>query len=224
MSSPAPESAATSVPPAAPLLSAWRDSGAWRLDPARFHTLEALAHRLDRQPSAVQRILQDKLAQGLADFARRLAAAPPGARQGAPAQGPGATADPKCPPLAALNASIRQTRALRGRPSDGDELASVDGFREAWSRIHAQEQVARAATRQPMQAGPLNSQVLAFEALARMGEISPGYLRRFMLYVESLQWLEAASLSEKPQADKAGRRRAPPKAKSRPSRAPGGAA
>jgi hypothetical protein len=204
---------------ALPLLAAWRASGAWRLDPARFHTLEALARRMAGQPPAVLDRLQDSLAKGMADFARRLAAAPaPGSAAATPPRPCPATPSPGYPLLAGLNAGIRQARARPAGAQAGDELSSVQGFREAWSRVHAQEQVERAVARKPMQAGPLNSQVLALDALALMGEVSPGYLRRFMLHIESLQWLEAAAAQARPQAEKPRpqRRPATPKSPRRP--------
>jgi hypothetical protein len=202
------------------LLAAWRASGAWRLDPARFHTLEAMARRMAGQAPAVLDRLQDSLSQGMAEYARRLAASPalaspektPRPRPAAPSVGH--------PLLAELNASIRQARAnLAGSDAAGNELSSVQGFREAWSRVHAQEQVERAVARKPAQAGPLNSQVLALDALALMGEVSPGYLRRFMLHVDSLQWLEAAAAQARSRAEKPRAQRRPPTPKSqRPSR------
>jgi hypothetical protein len=226
MTPPGPPSDAH-APGAQPLLQAWRASGAWRLDPARFHSLEALARRMAGQPAAVLERLQDTLANGLADYARRLAAAPqpPDLTPAGPTgQPPGQRpARPACgyPLLAQLNANIRQARA--GRAAAGDELSSVQGFREAWSRLHAQEQVERAVARKPVQAGPLNSQVLALDALALMGEVSPGYLRRFMLYVESLQWLEAAAAQARTPAGKPGAQRRPATPK-RPPRPRGRAA
>ncbi len=208
MTAPGPSSDAPPAQAAQPLLQAWRESGAWRLDPARFHTLEALVRRLDGQTPAVLERLKERLAKGLADYARRLAAAPapgPSPAPVGPARGPRVTPARGYAPLAELNAGIRHARAARA--GAGDELASVQGFREAWSRIHAQEQVARAVARKPAQAGPLNSQVLTLDALALMGEVSPGYLRRFMVYVESLQWLEAAASQSRPAPDKPGRQR-----------------
>lgn len=101
-------------------------------------------------------------------------------------------------PLAQLNAQLR----TRGRnPQQGmppasaspGEMASVRRFREGWLRQSAQEQVAQAAQRQPVQAGPLNSQVLALRSLAWMRELSPDYLWRFLAQADTWLWLEQAS-------------------------------
>lgn len=161
-------------------IAALRSEGAWRLDPVRFHYLEALARRLPGQPEPVRRLLQARLQAALADYAGRLAQAQPAA--------PPAAAPAACAPLAQLNQSIRAARGA-GRE---DELASVRRFRRAWSRSRSLDQVEQAAARKPANAGPLNSHVLVLQSLALMGELSPDYLRRFLVQVESLQWLERA--------------------------------
>lgn len=189
-------------------LDALRNEGAWRLDPVRFRYIESLARRLSGQPEAVRRLLQDKLRQAVADYAQRLelakasGSAPRPARRVATGKA-GPPAQPPCPELAQLNAYIRTaSQALRGPALPGEaqdphgraELASVRRFRQAWTRQRTQDQVARAVSRKPTQAGPLNSHALALQSLALMQEISPDYLRRFVLQVESLQWLEQAAL------------------------------
>ena len=50
----------------------------------------------------------------------------------------------------------------------------------------------QARERAPQNAGPLNPQRLMLETLARMGELSPHYLRRFLAHAETLLWLEQA--------------------------------
>ncbi len=160
-------------------IAALRSEGAWRLDPVRFRYLEALARRLPGQPEPVRRLLQDKLRAAVADYAARLAQAQPPVAQPVPAA---------CAPLAQLNQSIRAARGAGAH----DELASVRRFRRAWSRSRSLDQVQQAAARKPANAGPLNSHVLVLQSLALMGELSPDYLRRFLVQVESLQWLELA--------------------------------
>lgn len=174
-------------------LAAMRRDGAWRIDPAHFHWLEALSRRLPAQPEAVRRILQARLEAAVADYAVRLAAAP------APAGNvrglhPAAAGSEL---LAQLNRSIRSARpadvaALPGESQQPDELASVRRFRRAWSASRSQQQLAQAALRKPANAGPLNSHALVLDSLELMRELSPDYLRRFLLHVESLQWLEQA--------------------------------
>ena len=199
-------------------LAAMRREGAWRIDPARFHWLEALSRRLPAQPAAVRRILQDRLEAAIAEYAARLAAAPPPAGK---VRGLYPLAAPVPPaaasePLVQLNRSIRSARppdapGLPGETRQTDELASVRRFRRAWSASRSQQQVAQAALRKPANAGPLNSHALVLDSLELMRELSPDYLRRFLLHVESLQWLEQA----RGQAAPAGRARAAKSASAR---------
>ncbi len=202
--------------PMQPLLDALRQDGAWRLDPVRFRYIEALARRLAGQPEAVRRLLQDKLRQAVADYAQRHAQARAAGAAPRPARRPlagkaGAAPGSACLPLSELNAHIRgASQALRGPAVPGAapgpmELASVRRFRQAWSRQRTLEQVARAATRKPANAGPLNSHALALQSLALMQALSPDYLRRFVLQVESLQWLEQAARQYPATAGKAGK-------------------
>ena len=202
-------------------LAALRRDGAWRLDPARFHYLEALARRLAGQPPAVQRLLQDSLQAALADYAQRLAQAspdvmaavarPPGARSAQPRSDAAGT------PLAQLNRYIRAARPAEAEDVAIDagegraELPSVRRFRQSWSRRHAQDQVQRAAARRPANAGPLNSHMLVLQSLDLMRELSPDYLGRFLSQVESLQWLERARELHPPAQAKAGKPAKPPR-------------
>jgi hypothetical protein len=197
-------------------LAAMRRDGAWRIDPARFHWLEALSRRLPAQSEPVRRILQARLEAAVADYALRLAAAPPPA---ANVRGLHAVAAPLPAaagggPLVQLNRAIRSARpadaaALPGESQQPDELASVRRFRRAWSASRSQQQVAQAALRKPANPGPLNSHALVLDSLELMRELSPDYLRRFLLHVESLQWLEQAREQAAPQrAAPAGKARA----------------
>jgi hypothetical protein len=176
-------------------LAAWRSAGAWRLDPARFHALEALARRLPGQPEPVRRLLQSKLQAAVSAYAARVATAGPPA-PAAPRRAPAA---PGCVPLAQLNAYIRTLRPVApATPAphgaeEPNELASVRRFRRAWSSSRTQDQLEQAVSRQPANAGPLNSHRLVLQSLALMGEVSTDYLRRFLLHVEALQWLERAA-------------------------------
>lgn len=100
-------------------------------------------------------------------------------------------------PLAELNAHIEQASAAAraGLPAGGGnwpDLRSAQRFRETWERIGAEVQVQQARDRAPQNAGPLNPQRLMLDTLARMGELSPHYLRRFLAHTETLLWLEQA--------------------------------
>ena len=173
-------------------LESLRSEGAWRLDPTRFHYLEALSRRLPSQTEPVRRLLQDKLQMALADYAGRFAQEQQvrGLRP-LPADG--------VSPLAQLNQSIRDALPTDRGDAEPDEthepgeLASVRRFKRAWSSNHLHDKVRQAASRKPANAGPLNSHLLVLQSLAMLEELSDDYLRRFLVQVESLQWLDQAS-------------------------------
>lgn len=111
-------------------------------------------------------------------------------------------------PLAELNAHIEQAsaQARAGQPTGGGawpELRSAQRFRETWERLGAEVQVQQARERAPQNAGPLNPQRLMLDTLARMGELSPHYLRRFLAHTETLLWLEQVQGQLKAPAGKA---------------------
>lgn len=98
-------------------------------------------------------------------------------------------------PLADLNAYIERASGVARAGADTGagawpELRSAQRFRETWERLGAEAQVQQARARAPQNAGPLNPQRLMLETLARMGELSPHYLRRFLAHTETLLWLE----------------------------------
>lgn len=73
------------------------------------------------------------------------------------------------------------------------ELKSVRYFRETWSKLSVDQQLAQALAQAPENAGPLNSQLLVLQSLKLMRDVSPDYLNRFMSYVDALLWLEQAN-------------------------------
>ncbi|HSW17739.1 MAG TPA: DUF2894 domain-containing protein [Ramlibacter sp.] len=115
-------------------------------------------------------------------------------------------------PLAELNRYIRartQEGGDTGVGGDSDsssEMKSARRFRQTWSTIAAQEQVARAVVRGPEKPGPLNSHMLVLRTLALMGELSPEYLQRFLSQVDTLLWLEQAERRPPPAPAKAARK------------------
>jgi hypothetical protein len=143
----------------------------------------ALARRLAAQPEAVRDRLQQKID----------AIGAPREREALPASPRQAS---ECAPLAELNAWLRTARqAVAEPPAEGEvhdpeELASVRRFRRAWDRSRALERLQDAAARRPAHAGPLNSHMLVLRSLDLMRELSPDYLRRFLVQLEGLQWLE----------------------------------
>jgi hypothetical protein len=70
------------------VLAAWRERGADRLDPIRFHMIEALARRAAAQTGACRRLLDERLAQRMQAYQRDVDAsnAPSAPEQGTPAE------------------------------------------------------------------------------------------------------------------------------------------
>lgn len=186
-------------------IAALRARGAGQVEPMRFHALESLARRLPLQPADVQAVLDAKLQAAVGDCEHRLASLHsqplhptlPPVRRAAPAG-----------PLAQLTQQLRATAGARapatsGEPHDPDELAGAHRFRLAWSHGRTLDRVVQALSRKPVQSGPLNSHALVLQSLAMMRELSPDYLRRFVVYVESLQWLEQQAMADARQPGKA---------------------
>jgi hypothetical protein len=186
-------------------LQSLRSEGARHLDPVRFRYVELLARRMQVAPDAVRRILHGKLQQGLANCGERLEqlqSAHPVSHDGN--EVPRATTASQRPdtPLTRLNCHIEAaTRnaapgnaegALSGTGHARPELKSVHRFREAWSRICAEDELDRAIGRGPENAGPLNSHMLMLRSLTLMRDLSPDYLRRFLSQADSLLWLDQA--------------------------------
>ncbi|MEC5218571.1 hypothetical protein RCH09_003543 [Actimicrobium sp. GrIS 1.19] len=70
------------------------------------------------------------------------------------------------------------------------ELNAIRNFRNTWSRLSAQQQVAQSLEQAPKNAGPINSHMLVLRSLALMREISPDYLNQFVSYADTLLRLE----------------------------------
>jgi hypothetical protein len=170
-------------------LDAWRAQGAHRLDPLRFHFIDALARRAERHQGEARRVLDERLSALLAAYASDLAGhaqpAPTTADEPAPARGP----------LAELAGYIASQAAEVGKHAvQGDaaraEVNALDYFRRTWSRVSAEKQLRQSLEQVPGNAGPLNSSSLVHRSLSLMREVSPGYLQQFLSYVEALSWME----------------------------------
>lgn len=165
-------------------VAAFRESGAWKADPVRFRFLESLSARMQEQPDAVRAVLQRRLRTALDDFTQAVVRSRPSPAVRAPAV---ATASP----LASLTASLNERHAP-GESDAPDELASVRRFHQSWESGRTLDRLEQALARSPANAGPLNSHALVVRSFALMGDASVDYLRRFLTYAETLQWLQAA--------------------------------
>lgn len=178
-------------------LAALREAGADHHAPARFHYLEVLERRLATQPEAVRQLLSERLQAALHDYAQRVAQV---TSSGGAASG-GRAATPMMPsahaaPLTRLNRYIQertQAQVSDADPEDGgnaNDLKSVRGFSNVWTKIAADQQVAQAIDRGPDNAGPLNSHRLMLRSLALMRSLSPDYLGHFLAQMDTLLWLD----------------------------------
>ncbi|RQV26194.1 DUF2894 domain-containing protein [Burkholderia cenocepacia] len=163
-------------------LDAWREQGADRLDPVRFHRIDALEKRAAVLDGHARALLDARLATLIEGFAEIVARAGEAeatceASAGAPARGA----------LAALVAGLGRDAQADRRGLD-PEL--VDYFRAMWSKVRTEQQYRQSLDQVPRNAGPLNSNSLVHRSLATMRELSPEYLQQFLSYVDALAWLE----------------------------------
>jgi hypothetical protein len=84
----------------------------------------------------------------------------------------------------------RHAPARRDGTASYPELPALDYFREVWSKVRTEKQLRQSLAQVPGNAGPLNSSSLVHRSLSLMRELSPGYLKQFLSYVDTLSWLE----------------------------------
>lgn len=168
------------------MLAAWREQGADRLNPIRFHFIEALSRRAAQQRGHARRVLDEKVATLVDAYQRDVDAAGSG--------GGAHPAHAQTGPLAELLAQLAAgTAATTPVQSAYPELPLLDYFRDTWSRYSTRHQLRQSQERVPENAGPLNSSLLVHRALSLMGEVAPEYLRHFLSYVDALSWMEQAT-------------------------------
>ncbi|MFM0556597.1 DUF2894 domain-containing protein [Paraburkholderia sediminicola] len=172
-------------------LDAWRERGADRLDPVRFHFIEALERRAAGHSGEARRILDERLAGLLDAYAGHIerAASP---ADDAVAHAANEPAHATLKSLVDYIASQDHVPAAIGLPRAASypELPALDYFREVWSKVRTEKQMRQSLEQVPGNAGPLNSSSLVHRALSLMREVSPGYLKQFLSYVDALSWME----------------------------------
>ncbi|KVL40530.1 DUF2894 domain-containing protein [Burkholderia sp. MSMB1835] len=166
-------------------LDAWREQGADRLDPVRFHRIDALERRAAVLDGAARALVDARLATLIEGFAALVAR---GNDADTPRETGEAAADaPARGALAALVEGLARNAQADRRGLD-PEL--VDYFRATWSKVRTEQQYRQSLDQVPRNAGPLNSNSLVHRSLATMRELSPDYLQQFLSYVDALAWLE----------------------------------
>ncbi|MDN7179740.1 DUF2894 domain-containing protein [Caballeronia sp. SEWSISQ10-4 2] len=182
------------------MLDAWRERGADRLDPVRFHFIEALDRRAAGHSGEARRILDDRLSKLIEAYAgdiesvasRVVATSPDEPARGALAG--------LIDYMAGHAPSDSERPAAAPRPSSYPELEVLDYFREVWTKLSTEKQFLQSLAQVPGNAGPLNSSSLVHRSLSLMRELSPGYLQQFLSYVDALSWMEqmnGGALAEK---------------------------
>ncbi|BFG78735.1 DUF2894 domain-containing protein [Paraburkholderia terrae] len=173
-------------------LDAWREQGDDRLDPLRFHFIDALARRAAAHEGEARRILDARLSTLLEAYAGDIASRAPTAQ---------ASESAAVPSKATRGPLAELVNYIASHPQAGDErvalsaavrseLKALDYFRETWSKVSAEKQVRVSLEQVPGNAGPLNSSSLVHRSLSLMRELSPGYLQQFLAYVDALSWME----------------------------------
>jgi hypothetical protein len=173
-------------------LAAWREQGADRLDPMRFHVMEALATRASRHEGKARHILDVRLAELIEAYARELGDAAPGANTDQATTGaPSALNDLLTHIEAGIAARLEHADTRDALPSASyPTLEMLDQFKRLWSTLRTSSQMRQSLEQVPENAGPLNSGALVHRSIALMRELSPGYLEQFLSYADSLSWIE----------------------------------
>lgn len=166
------------------LLAQLQALGAAQHDPVGWHYLQTLAERSRAASGAAQVLLRRKLQQALEGLQAKMPSSthPSLARntQAAPS------------PLATLLQDIAQRSPSGQTASWRTESPRTQQFRQQLGKIRVQKQVAQAIAQAPHNAGPINSHMLVLRSLGLMRDISPDYLNRFMVYIDTLLCLDGA--------------------------------
>jgi hypothetical protein len=161
-----------------------------------FHYLQVLLERAAGHQGEIRRLLDARLAQALQAMRERLERAQREAAQATARQEktvPHTLLGELVLHLAQLvpeQLGASQGGAFSSTVGSRQELKSVRQFRNTWSKLSVDKQVAKALGQAPKNAGPINSHMLVLRSLALMREISPDYLNRFMCYADALLCLD----------------------------------
>ncbi|RKP49609.1 DUF2894 domain-containing protein [Pararobbsia silviterrae] len=178
-------------------LAAWRESGADRIDPVRFHAIEALARRTARYAGAARAALDARLAVRIDAYALDIEQTDPSDASGEPARARRAVPKGELHRLGEYLVARANEMGRRVTLGDAGMAAAADDafdaleyFREIWSRLNTESQLRQLPAYVPENAGPLNTDKLVYRSLLLMREVSPEYVQRFLGYVDALSWME----------------------------------
>lgn len=145
--------------------------------PTHLRLIEALERRSSNHSGKARALLDARLSELIAQRAAQsgCTASPADSRERKPARGP----------LGELADSMSMARPER---LSAPEMLGY--FRETWAGLRTENQLRQSLGQVPQNAGPLNSNSLVHRSLSLMRELSPGYLRHFLSYVDTLSWME----------------------------------
>lgn len=180
-------------------LQTWRESGADRFDPPRFELIVALVQRAQRYAGSAREQLDTRLSQLTEAYAQLVAVevAKPAAKTNAESPLQSLLQQLEADPLQ-YQLPLSTSNAAAGDSASGDNneatlMPALDEFQQLWSRIRIDSLLRQCLDSLPADAGPLNSSVLTYRAMALMQELSPEYLQHFIAYVDVLTWMEPVS-------------------------------
>ncbi len=179
------------------ILDAWRRQNADRLSPWRFHFIEVLARRAASHGGTTRQLLDKRLSRLVEAYAADLDNA---TSRAGDADGVSVPTAPARGALGELLDDIAQRAATRVDDLATTDVApgtaalptlgALDEFKNIWSEVRIESQIRQSLEQVPADAGPLNSGSLVHRSLTLMHELSPGYLQRFLSYVDTLSWME----------------------------------
>lgn len=182
------------------ILDAWREQKADRLNPIRFHFIDAMERRAADHDGEARRFLDNRLSQLIEAYAGDLEKA---AFKVDDADRTATSSTLARGALGELVDDIANRAAIRGddpavddmvpQPALFPELHALDDFKKIWSKVRTESQLRESLEQVPTNAGPLNSGNLVHRSLTLMRELSPDYLQQFLSYVDALLWVEQMS-------------------------------
>ena len=176
-------------------LDSWRDAGADRVDPLRFHQLEALAKRVPALHGDVREAVETRLATLAAAYETAVRASASAVRKdvqhaASPLAELTERLTARVQPEVEMAVDAPAQGAQEVSPPKPQKPAMLDEVREVWSAVRLRSQLRQSLEPSQEEAGPLNSERLVQRMLVHMRDVSPGYLRHFMAYADVLSGLQ----------------------------------
>jgi hypothetical protein len=159
----------------------------------RRQLIEALRQRAAGSEAAVRVLLEQRLRQLALDDSH--AGSDPPMIQETRRGSLGQLADRLAGAAAARGRGDLSDDGAPGRPELSPpplpEPPALGEARRLWAELRAESRLRQSLQPVPANAGPLNSGGLVHRAIARMRDLSPGYLQHFLSYADELAWMES---------------------------------